>query len=228
MQTRVFNVNGKQMCFSFQAFNIIFEKYRRNHSMKVADLEDSIANTLGVSWDTVHNWHCKKNGPIDVEKVKQIASVLEIQDFTLLLSEFDGRNNMAQLTDRQMVSAKKIYDTCLEFLDEFTNTDGFHKYWLEFKGKGSDHPEEDANGKVDGMLRKIFLVYDQEYFDLHGHPIYDEFGEFLSDGLYETYDGKLSCANSFEAVPDGNPTTMEDYDKAMIRLNSIIDKYIKG
>lgn len=77
------------------------------------------------------------------------------------------------------------------------------------------------------MVNEVFLVYDQEYFDLHDHPIYDDFGEFLSEDLYETFSGKLSCAYRFEASPEnGRPTVSQDYDKAMIKLNAIIDKYL--
>ena len=41
-----------------------------------------------------------------------------------------------------------------------------------------------------------------------------------------TYDGKCSYAYRFEAIPDGNPTTDEDYNEALKKLNGIIEKYI--
>lgn len=224
--SRVFNVDGKQMVFSFPAFKRVFETFRREKNLKVGDLQAQLAKALNVSKDTVINWRKGKNGPIDVDTIQRIASALEIKDFNLLLSDTDGGNSMIQLTDRQKTAAKKIYDKCIWFLSEFENTDGFNNYWLEFKDAGSADPEQDAYDKVQKMMREVFLVYDQEYFDLKGHPIYDDFGEYLSDGLYETFDGKLSYAYRFEAIPNGNPTVAEDYDKAMIALNSIIDAYL--
>lgn len=224
--SRVFNVDGKQMVFSFPAFKRVFETFRREKNLKVGDLQTQLAKALNVSKDTVINWRKGKNGPIDVDTIQRIASALEIKDFNLLLSDTDGGNSMIQLTDRQKTAAKKIYDKCIWFLSEFENTDGFNNYWLEFKDAGSADPEQDAYDKVQKMMREVFLVYDQEYFDLKGHPIYDDFGEYLSDGLYETFDGKLSYAYRFEAIPNGNPTVAEDYDKAMIALNSIIDAYL--
>ena len=133
---------------------------------------------------------------------------------------------MAQLTDRQKTAAKKIYDKCIWFLNEFNHTDGFNAFWLEFKDAGYKDLEGKSYDKVSAMMDEIFLAYNQEYFDLKGHPIYDDFWEYLSDDLYETFDGKLSYAYRFEAIPNGQPTVSEDYDKAMITLNGIIDKYL--
>ena len=224
--SRVFDVDGKQMVFSFQAFNTIFNNYHSSKHLKVKSLIEQMRDKLGVSYDTVQNWRKKKNGPADLEMVKSIASALEIKDYTILLTEKDGGNKMAQLTDRQKTAAKKIYDKCIWFLNEFNHTDGFNDFWLEFKDAGHKDPEGKSYDKVSAMMDEIFLVYNQEYFDLKGHPIYDDFWEYLSDDLYETFDGKLSYAYRFEAIPNGQPTVSEDYDKAMITLNGIIDKYL--
>lgn len=225
--SRVFHIDGKQMIFNFQAFNIMFSTYRRKEKLKVHVLINQMKDKIGVSYDTIDNWRKKRNGPADIEIVKSIASALETKDYTLLLKEMDGGNNMTRLiTDRQKTAAKKIYDKCIWFLSEFRHTDGFNNYWLEFKDAGSKDPEGDSYDRVLAMMEEIFLIYDQEYFDLKGHPIYDDFGEFLNEGLYETFDGKLSYAYRFEAVPGEQPTVSEDYDKAMIALNGIIDKYV--
>jgi hypothetical protein len=44
--------------------------------------------------------------------------------------------------------------------------------------------------------------------------------------LWETFDGKLGYAYRFEAIADGNPTTEDDYNKALKRINEIIEQYI--
>ena len=75
-------------------------------------------------------------------------------------------------------------------------------------------------------MGKVNLVLDQEYFDLRDTKIYEELCEFVSEDLVDIYAGKTSYAYRFEAVVDGNPTTSEDYNKAMIHLNSIIEAYI--
>ncbi len=223
---RKYNINGKQMVFSFSGFNRIFTTYQRAHKMKVGELEEFLSEKLGVSIDTVHNWHCKKNGPIDDKQVKNIAAALEISDFMLLLTETDGGNSMTQLTDRQKDAAKRLYDKCLWFLNEFNKTDGFTSFWHKPENNGSKNPEHDSYELVENTMAPILLLLDQEYFDLHGHPIYDDLCEFINGNLYEIFDGKLSHAYRFEADANNNPTTAEDYDKAMIALNTIVDKYI--
>ena len=131
---------------------------------------------------------------------------------------------MVQLTDRQLSAVKRIYDICVWFLHEFEKSDGFNNYWYKFAQKGASDPKSEIEELADGMHAKVILVLDQEYFDLRECEIYDELCEFVNEDLVNTYDRKLSYAYRFEAIPDGNPTTTEDYDKAMIRLKTIIEK----
>ena len=190
-------------------------------------MEVQIANEIGVSPDTVHKWNYSGGGPMDVDAVKRLAAALDISDPSLLfISNDDGGTTMQQLTDRQKAAAKRIFDICVWFLHEFDRSDGFNSYWYEFQAAGADNPESVIYEMVEDMLAKVHLVLDQEYFDLHNCPIYDELYEYVNEDLYETFNGKLSYAYRFEAIPDGNPTTAEDYLKALTRLNEIIDKYI--
>lgn len=225
-ETRVFIVNGKRVRFDEHLFNKSFENYRRKEKISVGELEQRIADKTHVSREAVHNWRFMKNGPSGIDVIKAIAEVLGITDWTLLIKEIDGGDNMIPLTDRQKEAAKRIYNICIWFLNEFNNTDGFNDYWYKFKDSGSKDPESDIYEFVQKEIDKVFLVLDQEYFDLHGHEIYNEFCEFISEELQDTYNGKLSYAYRFEAIPDGHPTTSEDYDKAMKALNAIVDKFI--
>ena len=53
----------------------------------------------------------------------KIAKTLGLSDWPLLTKEIDGGNTMTQLTERQKNAAKRIYDVCIWFLSEFSNTD---------------------------------------------------------------------------------------------------------
>jgi transcriptional regulator with XRE-family HTH domain len=223
--TRVFTVVGKQVMFDAQIFNKNFEIYRRK-KLKIGELVEQLAEKLNVSMEVVHNWRFRKNGPSDVEMLIIIAKTLGLSDWTLLTTEIDGGNTMTQLTERQKDAAKRIYDVCIWFLSEFSNTDGFNDYWCRSEEAGSKDPEEDSCELVQKKMDKVGMVLDQEYFVLHGHEIYDEFCEFTSEELTDTYNGKLSYAYRFEAIPDGHPTTSDDYDRAMKVLNAIIDKHL--
>lgn len=226
MSTRTYVFDDKKMEFNVNAFKRVFDTYRRSKKITNSKLEEQLAETLGIATDTVHGWHYGKNTPSGIEYVKELATALELTDFTLLLTENNGGQDMNRLTDRQMSAAKRIYDICIWFLDEFNHTDGFNDYWLTFSERGSDDPESAIYDHIEGLIRKINLVLDQEYFDLHNCDIYDEFCEYVSEDLLDIYDGKVSYAYRFEAMPGETPTTSEDYDKAMLKLNSILEKHL--
>lgn len=76
------------------------------------------------------------------------------------------------------------------------------------------------------MGEKVQLVLNQEYFDLHDQDIYDDFCEFANEDLIHVYDGKLRYAYRFEADGINESTAWQDYEKAMTRLNKIIERII--
>ena len=226
MESRVYTVDGNKMQFDSNNFKILIKSYGKRNKLKSQDVERSLANGLNVSTDTVHKWHYGMSTPTDVDLVKELAKILDLEDFTTLLKSADGGNSMGKLTERQITAVKKVYDICIWFLNEFSNTSGFNDYWYTLQDKGVEDPEEAITDMADEMHRKIELVLDQEYFDLRGCDLNNELCEYVSDDLYETFNGKLAYGYRFEAHPNGNPTTTEDYDRAMIRLKTIIDKYL--
>lgn len=224
---REYTMNGRRAVFNKEGFRHLLTQKARKEKMAKSTLEVQISNSIGVSAETVHKWIYNGGGPMDASMIDPLAKAMDISDPTLLLTFIDdGGMEMERLTDRQKNAAKRIYDICIWFLHEFNRTDGFNDYWLKFKKSGSDDPESDIYDMVEDMIGKINLVLDQEYFDLRGCNLYEELCEFVSEDLYATFNGKLSYAYRFEAIPDGHPTTTEDYDRAMIRLNTIIDKYL--
>ena len=225
MGLRVYSIDGKKATFNKTAFKHLLREKSRRDKISVSKLEQMLAEKLQTAANTVHKWNYNGGGPSDYLMVVQLAEVLGIPDVFLLLNFSDeGENNMTHLADRQLSAVKRIYDICIWFLHEFERSDGFNNYWHQFSQQGFTNPKSKIEELADGMLAKVKLVLDQEYFDLHECEIYDELCEFVSEDLINTYDGKLGDAYRFEAIPDGNPTTAEDYDKATIRLKTIIEK----
>lgn len=226
MESRVYMVDDKKMRFSSKNFKNVFNAFCKVNSLKKQTAEQSIAENMNISPDTVHKWHYGMSNPSDLELVKELASAVQVNDFKTLLENIDGGNNMKQLTDRQVTAVKKIYDICIWFLSEFNKTDGFNSYWYPLKNQGIDDPEMSISNIAESKRVKVELVLDQEYFDLRDTDIYNELCEFVGEDLIDIYDGKISYAYRFEAFVEGNPTTSEDYNKAMIKLNGIIEKYV--
>ena len=130
-------------------------------------------------------------------------------------------------TDLQLISIKKIYDEIIRFLKEFEYTGGFTSaLWFEFKKKYNDDPEERLYNYVESKMNVINVVFEQEYFYLHNLNIYSEIKEYIENDLIDIYNGKLGYAYRFEAFAEGHPTTWDDYNKALNRINEIISKCV--
>ena len=221
---RTFEIDGKTLMFSFSKFSELFKNYRKKYELKVDELEQELADKLYAQKSTIHSWKFGPSGPNDLETIINLAKCLELDNYTYLLKE---EKIMTKLTDLQLQSAKRIYDALVGFLHEFEVTGGFTtSMWYNLQKGGSDNPEEDMYEYIQKLEDKIHLIFRQEYFFLHDLPIYNELLNYMDEDLVETYDGKLSYAYRFEAIPAGNPTTDEDYEKAVNKLNSIIEKYI--
>ena len=130
-----------------------------------------------------------------------------------------------KLNDLQLLSVKRVYDAIIDFLDEFEKTDGFNNYWFKLTCDSKDRPGEICDIALK-YVDKVILVLQKEYLFLKNTDLYRDLKEFVYNDLYDTFDGKLTYAYRFEAIPDGNPTTDDDYYKALNKINSIINKYI--
>lgn len=219
--------DGRRATFNKAAFCRVLKSKVAREKIPMGQLYLQLGEALHMNDDSIRTWaKPKRGGPADDVLVAQLAEALGLPDSSLLLNYTDGGTPMEKLTDRQKDAAKRIYDVCIWFLDEFNHSNGFNDYWFRFSDAGSNDPKEDIHQLVESMWQKVELVLDQEYFDLHGCDIYDDLCEFIYEDLINTYNGKLDYAYRFEARVDGNPTTFEDYDRAMIRLNTIIEKYV--
>ena len=132
---------------------------------------------------------------------------------------------MAKLTDLQLMSAKKIYDAVIDFLDRFDQTYGF--CYLCRDGVRSEEEAESKNeDEADRMIDAIHLLLDKEYFFLHGTEILKEYTSFIEDELPSIYRGKCSVTFRSGEEKNGGNTVDSDYTKALVRINGIIEKYI--
>ncbi len=226
MESRTYEVDGKIMKFNSARFKRRVESLCKDNRITKAEYELTLADKLRWNKETIHKWIYGKNNPNDLEVVKSLANELGLSDYMQLLDIVEGEKKMKNLSDRQITAVKKIYDSCVWFLAEFYNTDGFNDYWHKLVAQGVEDPESAITEYADSLHEKVSLVADQEFFDLRNTDIYTELCEFISDDLEEIYYGKVSYAYRFEADPSGHPTTADDYGNAMDKLNKIIEKYV--
>ena len=221
-------INETIYYFDYEIFNNYFRDKKVKNHITLENLEIELSEYLNISKDAVHSWRFKKQSPSSLEIIVKISNFFNINDYMILLKRKEQKKQMNDLNQYQINSIKTIYDKIIEHLDYFYHTDGYNDLWLHFVDEGYDKNliEDKLYEIAEKKINEVFLSYEKERIFLKNTPIYDEIGEFIYNDLYDIFDGKLSYAYRFEAIPDGNPTTREDYEKALKSINIIIDKYI--
>lgn len=221
-------LEDKVYYFDYELFNKYFRNKKKDENTTLDKLEVDLSKYLNISKDAIHNWRFKKQSPSSLDMIIDISKYFNIKDYMLLLKGKEEKTNMNNFNQYQINSIKTIYDKIIEHLDYFNNTDGYNDLWLHFVDEGIEptYIEDKLYEVADKKMNEIFLTYEKERIFLKDTPIYNEIGEYIYNDLYDIYDGKLSYAYRFEAIPDGNPTTQDDYEKALKNINIIIDKYI--
>ena len=224
MSTRKIIINKNIYYFNFDIFNELFRKKCKKEDIKKMKLELELSKFVNKGSDAIHNWRFKKNGPSDLETINLIANFFEISDYYILLNEKEKIYSMRKLNDLETLSLKRIYDAIIDYLEIFQQSNGFNDYWFDLKEKPSQR-EGILYDIATKEVGKVELIYKKEYMILGNTKIYEEIGDFIYNDLYDTFDGKLSYAYRFEATPEEQPTTDEDYYKALNKINNIIDKF---
>ena len=223
MSTRKILYNNDCYYFNTKMFLDLFNSLKKDNRKKVSELEIEMAEALHVSKETVHNWRFCTCGPSSIELINDIKNFFKLKDVEMLLVSSKRKEKNMNLTDLQILSLKRIYDSIIDFLFIFDNSDGFNDYWYDLKCS-SDEREDKLYDIAFNEIDKVILTYKKEHIFLKDFDFYNKIGSFIYNDLYDTFDGKLSYAYRFEAIPDGNPTTSDDYYKALEKINSIIEE----
>lgn len=226
-ETKLFYIGDNGYRFDSNSFNTYFKSSAKENEVKIGDFEEKIADELFITKEAVHNWRFGSNGPGSLEIIKKLANIISISDYTKLLKKHVEVNKMEEYSTLKIESMKRVYDAIIEFLHDFLYTGGFTTdLWYKFADMGSSDPENDIYEYAENKMHAIELILEKEYFYLHDTKVYSELCEYVDNDLWDTFNGKVSYAYRFEAIPDGNPTTQEDYYKALNRINEIIEQYV--
>lgn len=118
-------VDGIGYCFDRKKFIVCVDEYVKKRKEKEtftkAMLYEEIANTTCVSVDAIKKWRSGKNGPQDIERIKEIAKVLEVDYKELLRASDESREKimMDSLMNEAMFGGfnQGINFNTLRFLD---------------------------------------------------------------------------------------------------------------
>ena len=223
---KIFEYQNKKYQFDTKKFDDISKQYKNKKRMALSAIEKLIADKVNISEEAVRNWRYGKNGPSSLEMIKEISEVLELKSLTSLLVKFDGGKNMIAITDREKIALKKVYDSIVDFLYEFSKTDGFELVMYDIKNGIKCGFTENMYDEISEKLSNVYRTYNKEYFDLGRHEVYSELNEYINNYIYDMFDGKIAFENGKTVLKPSKLTVDEEYANALSELNRIIEKYI--
>jgi hypothetical protein len=218
-----FQVDGKDYKFDCKTFDNVFHRRAKEKGMKIAEFEQTLADQIHVSQAAVHNWRMGLNGPSDLDKVKGIAEVLNLDTMNLLIEKRGEMMNREQiLTDRQLEALRRVFVSIEEFFMTYDETEGFSAYY-DYDGKKPVKPCIDA---AETAYRKVEKTLRLEYFDLGNTEVYHQLIDFWDEDLFSLIQPeKLTPRYRYEPIDDeGNMNN--DQGVVEKKAYEIFDPYI--
>lgn len=220
---RVFIVEGKKYRANRKAiakqFQVEFEK-KKFYNPTLTKLEYRIEvgiNSNSVSEKTVGNW-LNGSAPGDIDTMKALAKFWNI-DVMELLVEGGERKMPTELSDSQIMSVKRIYDSLIDYLDEFERTNGFDSMYF------NDIDSTELDTFVNYKWLDVYKAYQKEKLFLADLDIYAAFYDFICNDLSEMTEDKVGIDRPVTSSEGTILSTEDEYDKAMSALNDLLDEY---
>ena len=223
---KVFQYQDIEVQFNAKSFDDLSKEYKQKKKVTLGSIEAEIAREVNVSEEAVRNWRFGKNGPGELEMIQGIAKVLELKNWTILLEKYDGGKTMAAITDREKDALKRVYDSIIDFLYEFIDSDGFEIVMYDVEHQIRSEFTEAMYDDIANKVRNIHRTLNKEYFDLGKHEVYNELNEYITTYIYDMFDGKFTFKDGKTVVVKSEISVDEEYEGALAALNRIIEKYV--
>ena len=223
---KVFQYQDIEVQFNAKSFDDLSKEYKQKKKVTLGSIEAEIAREVNVSEEAVRNWRFGKNGPGELEMIQGIAKVLELKNWTILLEKYDGGKTMAAITDREKDALKRVYDSIIDFLYEFIDSDGFEIVMYDVEHQIRSEFTEAMYPDIANKVRNIHRTLNKEYFDLGKHEVYNELNEYITTYIYDMFDGKFTFKDGKTVVVKSEISVDEEYEGALAALNRIIEKYV--
>lgn len=118
--------------FDHDLFNDMFNRKCNKDRLMIKDMEEQLANAINVSRDAVHSCRYKTYSPNDLILVNDIANYFGYEKDVLLCKKGRG-TKMKKLSDVELMSVKRVYESIIEFLEYFYKTNAFNDLWFDFE-----------------------------------------------------------------------------------------------
>lgn len=138
---KVYKYGNNFYYFNHDIFNNLFDKKRKKEGLIIKDMERMLADFIHVSESTVHGWRHKFYSPNNIDLIEDIAKYFGYNIDVFLFREGDD-NKMEKLSEIELLSVKRVYESIIEFLEYFYKTNGFNDLWFKLKNVSSDQKED--------------------------------------------------------------------------------------
>ncbi len=177
--------------FDHNIFDDMFNRKCKKERVMIKEMEEQLANAINVSKDAIHSWRYKSYSPNWLDLIKDIANYFGYEKDVLLCKK-SGNVKMKKLSDVELMSVKKVYESIVRFLEYFYKTNDFNDLWFDFKKFEPSLREEKLWEIAEKEHDKVMLSLKKEYSIIGKKQIYIELSNFIYNDLYDMYDGKIN------------------------------------
>ena len=232
---RFFEHEGRVVIFDHKAFRRLFDKAARANG-GIGAYETSMAQSLCVTAEAVHNWRMGTNGPGDIERIEEIAAFLGVRANSLM-KDREEKPMVEPLKDYERAALSRVYVKVFDFLCLYSDTDGFvwktydtsemHGAFFRQFGTVANLRSIERSDLAYESFEDVVRALEREYVNLGHHPLYAQLDEFIEGTLLKVFDGKLDPdyrVHPHEFFPEITDWTTET--DAMRALDAIVDPYL--
>ena len=214
---RTFIINEKEVIFNQELFRELFLQHASKHGMGIGNYEFEVADALFIDQSSIHNWRMGVNGPGDIEKIRLLANLWNLE-YEVLLMEVKTMTTIAKeksLNDRERNALRNVYVSYLNFLNVFQKTGGF--IWntdnTDFKIAVAYKLYEEAKN-----------ILDTEYVDLKA-SVYDKLKELYNEELTYTLEAYY-CEEEGDTPELQIAQTTLLYNDLLGKFREVVDPYL--
>jgi hypothetical protein len=129
-KVKTYVVDGKKVRFNNSTFADLCKKYADKEKKGIMAYDLILAEKISVSEETIRAWRKRKNGPADIETIKQIANFWRI-NYKSLIMEVEDMVLNTKFDDRTRTIVVECYKRMEDFFYDF------HWECGRFKGLGN-------------------------------------------------------------------------------------------
>lgn len=167
--------DGKSYIFNHRAFKVELKRIalaakKENKVASIEEYEEKLADKLAVTPSAIKQWKYGKNGVSDIDRVKEIARCLGLENYQDLLTQIDkeekdGRdmNNNIYLEEERK-AAREVFNGMIKVINTYRDT-GAYSCYDPICGVPSEAEVMAMNDEVREIIQRARFDMPKETYD---------------------------------------------------------------